>query len=237
MNRYIYLGLFLAFGLSAQAQIGLTGSYTWFKADQWEQFVEQKIGDYQEEHFFQNGYQFGVDYWFRLKDMRIEFLPELRYAKYTAEPVSDFDEGMFHWQSMSFHWTTNVYPFDFFGDCDCPTFSKQDPIFKKGLFLQLSPGAHFLRQWYSSEKSLILFADQKSLVYSLGLGIGLDIGISDWITLSPFGRITRIFGGEWNGFEELPVFSDTVMPDQPLEEPYELWVPEAGLRLGLRWKH
>ena len=233
------LGLFILLGanLPGFGQLGISGSYTWFKADAWEVFVNQNVNEYKDEYFFQHGYQLGLDYWFRLEKTRVEFFPELRYSQFRSSPVSTEDEGTLNWQSFSFHWTTNIYPFDMQGDCDCPTFSKQDPIFKKGLFLQVSPGINLLRESYRSDKSLILLADVKDLAFTLGLGAGLDLGISDWITLSPYGRITLLLDGEWPGFGELPVFPKLGNPGADIARPYELLIPEAGMRLGIRWKH
>ena len=223
---------------AAEAQIGLSGSYTWFNAPQWEEKMRADVDDtYLEEFFFQNGFQVGLDYWFRFKNVRIEFLPEARYARFEARPESFFDAGQLTWQSFSFHLNTNIYPFDFFGDCDCPTFSKQNTFFKKGFFLQVSPGVHYLAQSYRSERYEPHNADVSDWAYSIGLGAGLDIGISDWITLTPYGRFTRVLDGTWEDFDNLAFFSHEWGQDTPLEQPYALWIPEAGLRLGLRWRH
>lgn len=234
-----HLVLFIAisaFSLPLKAQLGFSGSYTWFQAPAWESNMEAQE-EFEGEFFFQNGYQLGLDYWFRLKNARIEFFPEGRFASYRATPHNFLDQGELKWQSLSFHFTTNVYPLNFFGDCECPTWSKQEPIFEKGFFLQVSPGVHYLIQSYQSDTDLGLYRDVTDLAYSLGLGAGLDIGISDWITITPYGRITRVFDGEWENFDSLPLFSDQWDPTMPFEQPYTLWIPEAGLRLGLRWKH
>lgn len=236
MRKALPILVFFCTLSALNAQLGFSGSYTWFAASDWEEMVAANIDDYQDAHFFQNGYQVGVDYWFRLKDVRIEFLPEGRYASYDASPVSVWDGGEMQWQSLSFHLNTNIYPLNFFGDCDCPTFSKQDPLFEKGFFLQLSPGIHYLIQSYRSDFKLELNKEATDLAYSIGLGAGLDIGLSDWITITPYGRLTRVFDGAWEGFDTLGFLWEGTLAN-PLRQPYTLWVPEAGLHLGIRWKH
>jgi len=236
MKKIIYTALCLGWSLWGFGQIGVSGSFTWFKADPWEEFVDENIGDYIDDYFFQNGFQAGVDYRFRLKNVRVEFLPELRYAQFEASPKSIYDEGTMKWQGGSFHWNTNIYPFDLTGDCDCPTFSKDDPIFEKGFFVQVSPGIHYLRESYYSEKKLILLDDQEDIAYSIGLGAGLDLGISKWLTISPYGRLTYLVDGEWPGFGSLLFFPDTGSPAPDIAQPYELWIPEAGLRIGIHFK-
>jgi hypothetical protein len=235
MKKIILLALSLCTSPFLFAQLGVSGSHTWFNAGDWESYTSKRISPYDDAYFFQTGFQVGVDYWFRLPDVRVEFQPEVRYGRFTASPVSFNDEGNLTWQSFSFHLTTNIYPFDIFGDCDCPTFSKQDPLFKKGFFFQISPGVNYLAQSYQSERVLSLHSSQNDWAASLGLGAGLDIGISDWITITPYGRITGLFWANSAGYEDLPFFGKGVYYEFP--QPLAIWLPEAGLRLGIRWKH
>ncbi|MEO0875957.1 MAG: hypothetical protein AAFY48_15280, partial [Bacteroidota bacterium] len=60
-----------------QAQFGVKGSYLTSQADQWEYdgpFGSERI------ELLGSGWQLGVDYWFRLKNTRIEFLPTLAFS-------------------------------------------------------------------------------------------------------------------------------------------------------------
>ena len=218
------------------AQLGVSGSYAWFKGNEWEHFMEENISDYQGDYFFDPGYQLGINYWFRLKNARIEFLPEARFGQFEATPISSKDTATFRWQSFSFHWNTRVYLLNFYGDCDCPTWSKQEPWLEKGLFLELSPGIHYLIQSYRSEHSLATFKNVTDWAYSIGLGAGIDFGLSDWITITPYGRITRVWDGNWSDYEYYPVWEGSI-GKIPFPAPYTLWLPEAGIHLGIRWKH
>jgi hypothetical protein len=66
------------------------------------------------------------------------------------------------------------------GDCHCPTFSKQNDLVKKGLFIQII-GA------FQNERSKTAITQYTNWHQNLsaGIGAGLDIGISDFITLTP----------------------------------------------------
>jgi hypothetical protein len=235
MKNFFFPALFLLAAVGLRAQMGVSAAHLWFNASDWREHVEMRVGANDPNLLFRTGYQVSVDYWIRLPDVRIEFFPELRYASLSASPQTTFDNAKMNWQSLSLHATTNVYLLDFFGDCDCPTFSKQDPFFKKGFFLQVSPGAHYLMQSYRSGPALGLELDQNDWAFSFGLGAGIDIGLSDWITLTPYGRITRLFGAQWTGFDYLPYLGNEVFG--VLSQPNTIWLPEAGMRLGLRWKH
>lgn len=235
MKNIFLSTLFLLTAVSLRAQVGVSAAHLWFNATDWREYVEMRVGSRDPNLLFQTGYQVSLDYWLRLPELRIEFFPGLRYARFSTSPQTTFDDAKMSWQSVSLHATTNIYLFDFFGDCDCPTFSKQDPLFKKGFFLQVSPGAHYLIQSYHSGPALGLHVDQRDWAFSAGIGAGIDIGLSDWVTLTPYGRITRLFGAQWTGFDYLPYLGNEVI--SVLSQPNPLWLPEAGVRLGVRWKH
>ncbi len=130
-----------------------------------------------------NGYGAGINYWHRLKNVRIEFLPEVSYSKSTSLPAETLPSlNMDRW-ALSL--PVAIYPLDFTGDCRCPTFSKQNDLVKKGLFLQLVPTIQHERSepptgWHQN--------------FGLGLGAGLDIGISELITLTPLLQYSTTLG-------------------------------------------
>ncbi len=138
------------------------------------------------------GFHAGLNYWFRLKKYRVEFSPEVSYSRFKFEG-DILEQGRFQFQSsyanLQFH--TNIYPFDFAGDCDCPTFSKQGPSLAKGFFVQLSPGLSYINNQATALSGAIADPEtnqQAGLAISLGLGLGLDIGVSDFLTITPMVR-------------------------------------------------
>lgn len=124
------------------------------------------------------GLEYSLDYWFRLKNVRLEFIPELQFARYQ---VSLLENPRMDVNQYSFLLNLLFYPLDWNNDCDCPTFSKTGSWFTRGFYVALSPGVVFIDQ-------KPLFSDlvpDSSPGFTAGVGIGIDFGVLDWITLSP----------------------------------------------------
>jgi hypothetical protein len=125
-----------------------------------------------------NGYDISVNYWTRLRNLRIEFFPEINYGMVAVTSTELSAPGDVVRYGLAV--PVSIYPFDLKGDCKCPTFSKQNELFKKGFFFQVVPAfQRFQISFNSGSKS-----DWKEQV-NAGVGIGLDIGLSDLVTISP----------------------------------------------------
>jgi hypothetical protein len=169
------------------------------------------------------GFVFSADYWFRLKETRIEFMPTVSFRSLNYG-------NKFH--SYSFHLNTNFYLLDLFGDCDCPTFTKSEPIIQKGFFIQISPGFNFTRINYDVQSDPAILpldpitrTDNTSFA-DIGFGIGLDIGLSNLITLTPIARYRLGIGANWDGAE---IYNDNNSAGARLS-----WF-EFGVRAGIRF--
>ncbi len=130
------------------------------------------------------GWEAGIHYWLRLSDLRIEFFPELFYSSFDHK---ESDPNSFLFRRYGLALPVRVYPLDFKSDCQCPTFSKQNDFFKKGFFIQVSPTFQKYRPKISDgtyDLFGMLRGEWQSTI-GLGLGGGIDIGISDLLTLSP----------------------------------------------------
>lgn len=137
-------------------------------------------------------FEAGIDYWFRLTKSRIEFTPELSvgYSSQSISELPDFESTLWKYNVLL---NIQIYALDLEGDCNCPTFSKQGATINKGLFFQLVP-----KLTYNNEK---LLANQNSTslnhwTYGVGIGMGLDIGISDLLTVSPI--VTYFINSSFN---------------------------------------
>ena len=134
IKNLVLVSLICALPCISQAQFGVSFGYQSSDAPDWTfpNSVFQETGGFESPGEM---YSIGIDYWFRLKNRRIEFLPELNYSW----SESDFliSGNTIRTQFFSFFFNTNVYFLDLASDCDCPTFSKQNDFFKKGLFFQL----------------------------------------------------------------------------------------------------
>ena len=60
----------LLFTFNLSAQFGVNAGYRTNSADGWENY-------FRGQDFLNSGFKVGVDYWFRLKNRRVEFTPEV----------------------------------------------------------------------------------------------------------------------------------------------------------------
>ncbi len=147
----------------------------------------------------QDGLQASVEYSFRLKQKRLEFHPGLGYRLTFNKDIYD---GYF--TSIDFDFNTAIYPFDFAGDCDCPTWSKDGTLMKKGFFIEISPGIAYQTlhrtQIVSDVFPFVLEKvdlESSNVILKLGGAIGLDIGVSEQLTLTPMISYTMLSSTEW----------------------------------------
>ena len=126
------------------------------------------------------GQSFGLEYWFRMKNLRLEFTPVIAYQQFRAHgPIVDND-GRF--ESLLIEFQAQIYPMDWENDCMCPTFGKTNDFIRKGFFLTLAP-------YYSHLLSGQLLENDQTYTWGVKFGIGLDIGIAQFLTLSPVARL------------------------------------------------
>lgn len=213
-----------------KAQFGINAGYQVNQIDGW---VLNTNGTSAE--ISGNGLSLGIDYWFRLKDKRIEFLPELNYSSFESVLFQNngvIDEIGFNIDFFSFYFNTNIYLLDLLNDCNCPTFSKQNDFFKKGFFIQVSPGLTLPNFEYTNTQE----SQTGSLQANIGLGLGLDIGLTDLVTLTPLIRARYQPNVKWNA--SFPDPNDLSNPDvnPPMIATPEanIWQYYAGIRLGIR---
>lgn len=175
------------------------------------------------EFYSEMGPELAAHYWLRLKNLRIEFYPEVFYGWYKHREFAFVGDFTHDWRELGVGVPTRIYPFDLKSDCDCPTFSKQNDLFKKGFFLFIDPRLRF------SKSSNFAFrqedwlghpdiVDMWSIDFILGLGAGLDIGISDLVTISPNLQYrTTVIGVEestkWNDYQLNFGITATFRPD------------------------
>jgi len=212
------------------AQIGLNANYFKNPEDSW--YITSTEG--QPEHpVLDNGYAIGVNYWFRLKNYRVEFLPELSigFAETEWNGANNNNQITFKHTAANFFFNTQVYLFDIKGDCNCPTFSKEGPTFEKGLFLFLSPGVTLLNTKASRETET---ADDQVVSLSIGGGIGMDFGVSDFLTITPLLGV-RYFPDA--NLPALETIQSWIEPGDQIVAAESLLQYFAGLRLSVRFDY
>ena len=184
MKQFIASLLFLIIGLSTiHAQYGIRLKYGNQSGDLLDFATESfnSSTDVQASNF-----EVGVDYWIKPWDKRVEFTPEL------ALGISNFDEAgtSLSTTSFSFILNTRFYPMDFGSDCDCPTFSKDGSFISKGFYFELSPGLSLHQNsletssWPQEREQFS--SSSNTIAPRLALGAGIDIGVSNLLTVNPF---------------------------------------------------
>lgn len=191
----ILVGMFTA--SMASAQFGISARIQNNTNKTWTNTYESAADTMQ--NLFSRSYEFGINYWFRLKDYRVEFLPELSMAVSEESPLfSELFAESHKRQSYYFNFNVQVYPLDFIGDCNCPTFSKDGNFVAKGFYWLFSPGiSYHVMQTTNDPISSFVPEDESITSVRLGLGAGIDIGVTDMFTFSPFILYSMNFGNSW----------------------------------------
>lgn len=181
--------LFLISSTGLYAQIGIRGGYGTSHFDAWQGYAYSRI-DSKNARFLQNSWNVGVDYWFRLKSRRIEFMPEIGFTQFAPSTVDGVDYNL---SSVNAIFNVHVYPLDLAEDCNCPTFSKQGNTIKKGFFIHVSP----LLRYYLQNAKGIQDVSSSTLAGGVRAGLGIDVGLSDFLTLSPMVAYEYTASSNW----------------------------------------
>ena len=181
--RLFFVALLLIQFADVSAQFGLRAKYNINSFSDWDTYLQQNVNG-QTDEIFPSNLELGVDYWFRLKNQRIEFMPEIAMGLKTNSTYLNAGSEM-SFSYFAFNFNTQIYAFDFTGDCDCPTFSKQGPSLNKGFFFAISPGLIYNTKEISLEVVDPSTYDSSQVNLRLGIGAGYDIGFSDLFTITP----------------------------------------------------
>lgn len=176
----LVLLFFFAFGL--HAQLGVNGKYIATK-DWWK--IREQIRPGQTSGWvpLEHGWVVGIDYNLKLKNIRIEFLPELNYADLRKSNRLYYIPYKNLTSILSLFFNTNFYFLDLKGDRNGNISWKPGSVLTKGLFFQLSPG---ISHWWMIDGPVDeLIVDSKFFSISIGGSIGIDIDINNLLTLTP----------------------------------------------------
>ncbi len=224
---FLSIGILVFILPTAFGQFGASAHLLSGQADNWE--WTPPISSQDRIELVGSGWQGGIDYWFRLKNTRIEFLPTLavsQQSQTTGQSPFTLESQI---QGVHFFFNTNIYFMDLSGDCDCPTFSKEGPTLQKGLFLQLSPGYSLFDFELTDNESGQTY-EANDGAFSIGAGLGFDLGLSDFFTFTPMAGLRYYPSVTW---ETLNGESGIIFPSE-VEAESNLIQYHVGLRLGFR---
>lgn len=219
-STVLFLLLFLT--LHLQGQIGLNARYTLNDASAW---TVPGIDDPSSAELIEEGYSFGLDYRILFKDIRVELVPELNFSK-SSRSISSLNTEV-DTDLYGILLGARIYPFDLEGDCTCPTWHQDGSIFKKGFYLQVTPGIHFFDGRIIRPDAELT---ENSITASIGAGIGLDLGLSDRVTITPHANL-RYLSVNWEGLSNFFDNGNTAA----ISDETDLWQLEAGIRLGIHF--
>ncbi len=229
MNRLLIAFFFLSISLNSFAQIGLNAGFATAHTPEWKEFVNS-INGTSDVDVLDNGFHVGVDYWFKvLKDYRIEAMPELSYT--TMQNRGDNAEYKFKADKLSLHFNTNIYLFNMESDCNCPTFSKDGPSLQKGFFIRIGPGVSYINHSIGTFTGNEEIAANNEVVFDLRLGVGIDFGLSDFLTITPIIQADRVFKSNWERLHTISAAQIEVENDN-ISVFDKLFF---GIRVGLRF--
>ncbi|MFT5384128.1 MAG: hypothetical protein ACI8VT_003263 [Saprospiraceae bacterium] len=205
MKKLLLLCCVCLITYTSYAQFGINAGLRVNGETAWQHFTNK-------DDFLKTGYKVGLDYWFRLKKVRVEFTPELNFSQFKAEYTSPIDDKYTLKNNIyGFHLNTNIYPLSFKDDCNCPTFKKDGQVIEKGFHIILSPGVNYFDMSINKDDY-----KTKDVVFSAGLGVGLDVGLAEYITITPLVLYHRYFNADWedldkalNYLDELPANAST----------------------------
>lgn len=221
-------------GQSVYGQIGIRTKYLKNGIDDDQTNFISKVGSIDDA--LSTGYGLGIDFWIRLKTKRVEFLPELgiNYSQTSFE--TEITQYSLDYNYLYFNLNTRIYPMDFEGDCDCPTFSNQSTLIKKGFYFELSPGVGYYTSHYDSSLPTVSnpegetnTATLDAFSYKIGVAVGLDIGLSNLLTINPYAMYNYHFGREY----DIPVGKLSTLIDS--NSGNIMSQLELGLRFAIRF--
>jgi len=176
------------------AQLDIVLDYQRPHFTDWDQVLTVRYQD--ETPLFAHVFGAGVAYRYFPFDFRLGFAPEAGVSYRKESRSNSFHTSDYQWIQSTFYLPLQVFPFDFYGDCNCPTFGRQNDFFKKAIYFKLIPSVSI---------NLLQFGDSESVSstdvsWGVGGGIGMNIAMSELITLAPEFSYHERFGHKWDGF-------------------------------------
>lgn len=175
----------------AQLQGGLSGAYFVQTIPEWETAV---FGNRSNERLLESGFAQEVDLKIAgFENYRIQF----HLNAGTAFSKTSLESRSFELRQIDLSLSSKIFLLSLEADCDCPTFSRDAGLLEKGFYVEFIAGASS----YNAKLSDVYEVNDKGFGLKLGLGMGIEIGINDQITVSPYVRYNRFLNNEWTGLQ------------------------------------
>ena len=197
MKKHLLFIMAIFLSLGIKAQVGIHFKQINTKAVDWNRIISLDLSS--EKKVFSSGFEYGIDWWLRLKKYRIEWTPEISYAKAESDYVTTGgNHRLYKLEMINFVANNNIYIFDL-KEPDCPRYGLQGDIFKKGFFIQLSPGVTHFIQNFTIEGSQL---EAKTTAFKLGFGVGMDVVLWNLISFTPYAKMNFYPLVKWDQLRE-----------------------------------
>ncbi len=222
-KNFILAFCLLGMSMHSYAQFGVSARYSTNSYGFWSELTEGINGT----SLWDNNMEFAIDYKFRRPgEKRVELFLEGKFLSNSTSMISPGgNDRIFNMKGFGLGLNTNVYFLDLNGDCDCPTFGKEGGLVKKGLYLQFNTAVSF----WDKEAEFFSNTNDSSLLLDVGVGLGLDIGISNLLTISPLATISYYPLATWERFALEQGILDQANPNSKTT----ISMFKIGVRIGL----
>lgn len=233
--RLLIFIIFLGLSNTGFTQFTLSYKYDQNSVSDWEDIVTAYTSG--SESIVGSTHNLAVGYWLKpLKEYRWNVIPEISYGQSKSEiNASETLNAEHKWNTIELTINNLFYPLNMESDCNCPTFSKDGNFFTKGFFVNASIG-------YALNQFTITSFDQEydssSNGLKLGIGMGIDIGINDLLTLSPIINYNFRPQTEWEELRD-HIFGTSPQPSnyESLENSTTVTQWEFGIRANFRFDY
>jgi len=196
-NKVFYLFyVIVLINASVSAQIDVDLSFQRPSYHEWDRLLSETSNS--EQHIFDWKAGIGVAYRIFPYQVRMGYRPGLHF--FYGQKELEFSEAIplknYSILQSYLSFPVQIYPFDLWGDCNCPTFGRQHDFFKKAFYLELIPAVSAKQLKFSDQ----LVNEQRwNVAFHAGLGVGLNFAIKDHLTISPMLSYHLGFAEKWKG--------------------------------------
>jgi len=203
IKHFLSFVIVLFFIGQSQAQFSLAFKYETNKAPEWNDAINAQSSE-ENLNILSPSMSLHVGYWLKpIETFRWNVIAELGGSMSNHE--IDIENEL-SWTRVDLTINNHIYFLDLEGDCDCPTFKKQGPALSKGFFINLAPGFAYNKFKYDYSGPFfpvdpdpqIETLESSSANFKISIGAGLDIGINELITITPFANYTKRLSTEWS---------------------------------------
>jgi hypothetical protein len=195
MKKTISFIIFLNLAIFSFGQLDITLQYQSPSYANWEESVQSRFGN--EEQLIDYAIYGGMAYRLYPTDIRLGILPEIGYSYGSGQAVDLSNTFNYSMSEVGIKVAAQLFPFDLYGDCNCPTFGRQNDFFQRAFYLKINAGAQYQRLQVQG------MLEDANFAFIAGGGAGLNIALSQLLTLAPEINFHKVFNAKWDGFSEL----------------------------------